>query len=58
MREYPLTTLNMIEYARIYLKKFWMCLMQYIHKATVQITEQLSKQRRIQNTVKHLLLSA
>ena len=50
MREYPLITLNMIEYARIYLKEFWMCLMQYIHKVTVQITEQ--------NTVKHLLLSA
>ena len=46
MREYPLITLHM------------MCLMQYIHKVTVQITEQLSKQRRIQNTVNHLLLSA
>ena len=27
-----------------------MCLMQYIHKVTVHITEQLPRQRRIQNT--------
>ena len=34
---------------------FWMCLTQnIIYKVFVQITEQLSKQRRIQNTVKHL----
>ena len=31
-----------------------MCLMQHIHKVTVQIVEQLSRHRLIQNTVKHL----
>ena len=34
--------------------KLLMCLMQYIHKGIVLITERLSRQRRIQNTVKHL----
>ena len=34
--------------------EFWMCLMLYIAKATVQITEQLSRKRGIQNTAKHL----
>ena len=34
--------------------KLLMCLMQYIHKVTVQITEPLLRQRSIQNTVKHL----
>ena len=34
--------------------EFWMCPMQYIHKVIVQITEQLSRQRHIQNIVKHL----
>ena len=34
--------------------KLLMCLIQYIHKVTVQITEPLWRQRRIQNTVKHL----
>ena len=34
--------------------KLLMCLMQYIHKGIGLITERLSRQRRIQNTVKHL----
>ena len=34
--------------------KLLMYLMQYIHKVTVLITERLSRQRRIQNTVKQL----
>ena len=31
-----------------------MCLMQHIHKVTVQIVKQLSRHRLIQNTVKHV----
>ena len=33
--------------------EFSMSLMQYKHKVPVQIMEQLSRQRRIQNTIKH-----
>ena len=36
------------------MSEFWTYLVQYIHKITVQITEQLSRQRRIQNPVKHV----
>ena len=50
----------MIEYASIYLKKqsaeyaIIVNVSNEVHKVTVQITEQLSRQRCVQNTVKHL----
>ena len=49
-------TLSNAEYVCICLKKtdFWICWNSEWSKVTVQITEQLSRQRRIQNTVKHL----
>ena len=60
MREYTLIMMSMINYAGSYLKKtvlnmreFCMRLMQHINKVTVQIFEQLSSHRRIENTVKH-----
>ena len=60
MRGYALITLNMIDYAGIYLKKqrseyVRILNVSYgVHSITVQITEQLSRQSCIQNTVKHL----
>ena len=36
------------------MKEFWIYQMEYTHKVIVQIVEQLSRQRCIQNTVKHL----
>ena len=64
MREYALRTLNMIEYAGIYLKKQSaeyariLSVSDAVHSIRslykLQITEQLPRQRHIQNTVKHL----
>ena len=62
MKEYALTTLNMIDYVGIYLKKQSVEYVRIVLKVwdavhssrIVQSTEQLPKQRRIQNTVKHL----
>ena len=52
MPEYALITLNVIEYAGIYLKK------QSAEYARIfNVSEKLSRQRRIKNTVKHLKLS-
>ena len=36
------------------MKEFWIYQMEYTHKVIVQIIEQLSRQRCIENTVKHL----
>ena len=53
MREYALIMLNMFEYAYIYLNKenFEYArtpnVSNAVHKVTVQITEQLSRRRRI-----------
>ena len=61
MLEYASITLNMIEYARIYLKKQSaeyariLNVSDVVHSIrSLQITEQLSRQRNIQNSVKHL----
>ena len=61
MHQYVLTKLNLIEYADIYLKKQSVENARNLNvsnadhnKITVQITEQLSRKKRIQNTVKHL----
>ena len=61
MHQYVLTKLNLIEYADIYPKKQSVENARNLNvsnadhnKITVQITEQLSRKKRIQNTVKHL----
>ena len=61
MLEYASITLNMIEYARIYLKKQSaeyariLNVSDVVHSIrSLQITEQLSRPRNIQNSVKHL----
>ena len=58
MHQYVLTKLNLIEYADIYLKKQSVENARNLNvsnadhnKITVQITEQLSRKKRIQNTV-------
>ena len=59
MCEYASITLNMIEYATIYLKEQSaecariLNVSDAVHKVTIQITVQLSRQRLVQNTVKH-----
>ena len=52
MREYTLIMLNMIEHADMHLKKQSG---EYARILSVsdEVTEQLSRQRRIQNTVKY-----
>ena len=62
MREYALKTLNMSEYTGIYLKKRSAEYARILNVSvavhtvtfTAQIAEQLSRQRRIQNTIIHL----
>ena len=60
MSEYALIILNMIEYAMLKKTECWICQNSECvwgstkYKVTVQITEELLRQRHVQNTVKHL----